>query len=55
MKIDEIGLEVAFTATKTAAAFWRAVGFEPADRFLCQRKLGQTIVGKSGALISQTS
>jgi ribosomal protein S18 acetylase RimI-like enzyme len=43
-KIDEIGLEV-LHGNKTAAAFWRAVGFEPADRFLFRRKLGQTIVG----------
>ncbi len=39
MKVDEIGLEV-LSANKTAAAFWRAVGFEPADRFLFRRKLG---------------
>jgi GNAT superfamily N-acetyltransferase len=44
MKIDEIGLEV-LHGNKTAASFWEAVGFEPADRFLFRRKLGQTIVG----------
>jgi GNAT superfamily N-acetyltransferase len=39
MKIDEIGLEVLY-ANKAAAAFWRAVGFRRADRFLFRRKLG---------------
>jgi GNAT superfamily N-acetyltransferase len=39
MKIDEIGLEVLY-ANKAAAAFWRSVGFQRADRFLFRRKLG---------------
>ena len=39
MKIDEIGLEV-LSVNKTAAAFWRSMGFKPADRFLFRRKLG---------------
>ncbi len=38
MRVDEIGLEV-LSSNKTAAAFWRAMGFEPADRFLFRRKL----------------
>ncbi len=39
IKIDEIGLEV-LSANKTAAAFWRSVGFRRADRLLFRRKLG---------------
>jgi len=38
MKVDEIGLAVLFN-NKTAAAFWRSVGFKPANRFLFRRKL----------------
>jgi len=38
MRINEIGLE-ALSNNKTAAAFWRSVGFKPADRFLFRRKL----------------
>jgi GNAT superfamily N-acetyltransferase len=38
MKVDEIGLEV-LHANKTAAAFWRSVGLEQADRFLFRMKL----------------
>jgi ribosomal protein S18 acetylase RimI-like enzyme len=38
IKIDEIGLEVLHT-NKTAASFWRSVGFRPADRFLFRKKL----------------
>ena len=38
MKVDEIELEV-LSANETAAAFWRSVGFKPADRFLFRRKL----------------
>ena len=38
-KVDEIGLEVLY-ANEIAAAFWRAVGFRPADRFLFRKKLG---------------
>jgi ribosomal protein S18 acetylase RimI-like enzyme len=39
MQIDEIGFEV-LSDNKTAAAFWRSVGFKPADRFLFRKKLG---------------
>jgi ribosomal protein S18 acetylase RimI-like enzyme len=39
MKIDEIRLEVLHN-NKTAASFWRSVGFRPADRFLFRKKLG---------------
>jgi GNAT superfamily N-acetyltransferase len=39
MKIDEIGLEV-LSVNKIAAAFWRSMGFKPADRFLLRRNLG---------------
>jgi GNAT superfamily N-acetyltransferase len=39
MKVDEIGLEVLY-ANETAAAFWRSVGFRPADRLLFRKKLG---------------
>jgi GNAT superfamily N-acetyltransferase len=38
MRIDEIGLEV-LSNNKTAAAFWRSIGFKPADRFLFRLKL----------------
>jgi GNAT superfamily N-acetyltransferase len=39
MKIDEIGLEV-FMGNKTAASFWKSMGFRRADRFLFRLKLG---------------
>jgi GNAT superfamily N-acetyltransferase len=39
MQIDEIGFEV-LSDNKTAAVFWRSVGFKPADRFLFRKKLG---------------
>jgi len=39
MKIDEIGLEVLY-GNKSAAAFWKSVGFRQADRFLFRMKLG---------------
>ncbi len=38
MKINEIGLEV-LSGNKTAAAFWKSVGFNPAERFLFRQKL----------------
>src|SRR6266852_2478871 len=38
MKIDEIGLEV-LMGNKTAASFWKSMGFRRADRFLFRRKL----------------
>jgi ribosomal protein S18 acetylase RimI-like enzyme len=38
MKVDQIGLEVLY-ANETAAAFWRSVGFRPADRILFRKKL----------------
>ncbi len=38
MKVDEIGLEVLST-NNTAAAFWKSIGFRPADRFLFRLKL----------------
>ena len=38
LKVDEIGLEVLFT-NKTAASFWKSVGFSPSDRFLFRLKL----------------
>ena len=38
LKIDEIGLEV-LSANKTAASFWKSVGFSPSDRFLFRLKL----------------
>jgi GNAT superfamily N-acetyltransferase len=38
MKIDEIGLEV-LHENKTAAAFWKSVGFQQAERFLYRKKL----------------
>jgi ribosomal protein S18 acetylase RimI-like enzyme len=38
MKIDEIGLEV-LMGNKTAASFWKSIGFRRADRFLFRRKL----------------
>jgi GNAT superfamily N-acetyltransferase len=53
MKIDEIGLEV-FHDNKTAASFWRSIGFKQADRFLFRQKLRANRVNKSDALISQT-
>ena len=37
MKIDEIGLEV-LQGNKTAASFWRSMGFEKADRYLFKMK-----------------
>jgi GNAT superfamily N-acetyltransferase len=43
MKIDEIGLEVLHD-NKGAAAFWRSVGFQPADRFLFKKKLGYATI-----------
>ena len=39
MKIDEIGLEVLHN-NKTAASFWRSVGFRPSERFLFRKRLG---------------
>jgi GNAT superfamily N-acetyltransferase len=39
MKIDEIGLEV-LSDNKSAATFWRSMGFRPADRFLSRKKVG---------------
>jgi GNAT superfamily N-acetyltransferase len=38
MKIDEIGLEV-LMGNKTAASFWKSIGFRRTDRFLFRRKL----------------
>ena len=38
LKVDEIGLEV-LSANKTAASFWKSVGFSPSDRFLFRLKL----------------
>ncbi len=38
MKIDEIGLEV-LHANKTAASFWKSIGFSLADRSLFRLKL----------------
>jgi len=38
MKIDEVGLEV-LMGNKTAASFWKSIGFRRADRFLFRRKL----------------
>ena len=38
MNVDEIGLEVLYD-NKTAAAFWRSVGLEKADRFLFRMRL----------------
>jgi ribosomal protein S18 acetylase RimI-like enzyme len=43
MKIDEIGLEV-LHGNKTAAAFWKAIGFRPADRSLFRKKPEQSMV-----------
>jgi GNAT superfamily N-acetyltransferase len=42
MKIDEIGLEV-LQSNKIAASFWRSIGFQPADRFLFRKKLGELV------------
>jgi len=39
MKVDEIGLEV-LSENKIAAAFWKSIGFKPANRFLFRRRLG---------------
>jgi hypothetical protein len=39
MKVDEIGLEV-LSENRTADAFWRSMGFNPADRFLFRKRLG---------------
>jgi GNAT superfamily N-acetyltransferase len=39
MKVDEIGLEV-LSGNRTAATFWKSVGFKPTDRFLFRQKLG---------------
>jgi GNAT superfamily N-acetyltransferase len=39
MKIDEIGLEV-LMGNKTAASFWKSMGFRRADRFLFRKKPG---------------
>ena len=38
LKVDEIGLEV-LSANKTAASFWKSVGFSPSDRFIFRLKL----------------
>src|SRR2546428_12975226 len=38
MKIDEIGLEV-LMGNKTAASFWKSMGFRRADRFPFRKKL----------------
>ncbi len=38
MKIDEIGLEV-LMGNRTAASFWKSMGFRRADRFLFRKKL----------------
>lgn len=38
MKIDEIGLEV-LHENKTAATFWKSVGFQQSDRFLFRKRL----------------
>ena len=38
LKVDEIGLEV-LSPNKTAASFWKSVGFSPSDRFLFRLKL----------------
>ena len=38
LKVDEIGLEV-LSANKTAAYFWKSVGFSQSDRFLFRLKL----------------
>jgi GNAT superfamily N-acetyltransferase len=38
MKVNEIGLEV-LSANKTAASFWKSMGFRPANRFLFRMKL----------------
>ena len=38
MNVDEIGLEVLYD-NETAAAFWRSVGLEKADRFLFRMRL----------------
>lgn len=38
LKVDEIGLEV-LSANKTAASFWKSVGFSPSDRFLLRLKI----------------
>jgi GNAT superfamily N-acetyltransferase len=37
MKVDEMGLEV-LHENKTAAAFWKSIGFEKSDRFLFRKK-----------------
>ena len=37
MKVDEIGIEV-LHGNKTAAAFWKSVGFQQSDRFLFRKK-----------------
>jgi GNAT superfamily N-acetyltransferase len=39
MKVDEIGLEV-LSENKTAAVFWKSMGFKQANRFLYRRGLG---------------
>jgi GNAT superfamily N-acetyltransferase len=38
LKVDEIGLEV-LSPNKTAALFWKSVGFSPSDRFLFRFKI----------------
>jgi GNAT superfamily N-acetyltransferase len=38
LKVDEIGLEVLFP-NKTAASFWKSVGFSRSDRFLFRLKI----------------
>ncbi len=38
LKVDEIGLEVLFS-NEIAAAFWKSVGFKPADRILMRRPM----------------
>jgi GNAT superfamily N-acetyltransferase len=38
LKIDEIGLE-GLSTNKTAASFWKSVGFSPSDRFLFRLKI----------------
>jgi GNAT superfamily N-acetyltransferase len=38
LRVDEIGLEV-LHANKTAASFWKSIGFSPADRFLFRLEL----------------
>jgi ribosomal protein S18 acetylase RimI-like enzyme len=44
MNVDDISLEV-LHGNKTAAVFWRSVGFKPTDRLLFRQELEYVMAG----------